>query len=76
MLISEILSELTFAGSRCTKDCSGHKAGWRWAMRKGIYQCNGNSQSFNNGCAIASQVKKQPKIRNDRGQFAPHPKLR
>lgn len=80
MLIRDILTELTFAGSRCTKDCSGHKAGFRWAMRKGVSAANSNNQSFNNGAAIAGKwqqagMKTAPKIRNDRGKFAPHPRI-
>ena len=27
---------LMFKGYPCTKDCSGHKAGWRYAMNKGM----------------------------------------
>ena len=43
----------TFKGYVCTKDCSGHIAGYRWAQRKGIKdpsECGGNSQSFYEGC--------------------------
>lgn len=81
MLINEILNELTFGGSRCTKDCSGHKAGYRWALRKGASSANSHSPSFNNGAAIAGNQKKagvvrMPKVRDERGKFAPHPKIR
>lgn len=81
MLINEIINELTFAGSRCTKDCSGHKSGFRWAMRKGMNSCNSNSQSFSNGCRIAGAyqakgLKVSPKVRDDKGRFYYHPKLR
>lgn len=31
---SESPSGLTFFGSPCTKDCSGHIAGYKWAKRK------------------------------------------
>lgn len=44
---------LTFMGYTCTKDCSGHRAGYRWAERKGIDDaddCTGNSRSFIEGC--------------------------
>jgi hypothetical protein len=46
------LDELSFLGSQCTKDCSGHRAGYRW------YQQNGRdpqswSPSFNKGAALA-----------------------
>lgn len=79
MLINEIINELTFGGSRCTKDCSGHKAGYRWAMRKGATGANSKSPSFNNGANIASNQMKvglaiPPKIRDDRGKFAKHPR--
>ncbi len=43
----------TFHGYSCTKDCSGHKAGYAWAERKGITDpddCGGKSQSFIKGC--------------------------
>lgn len=43
----------TFKGYQCTKDCSGHRAGYAWAQRKGITdasQCTGNSRSFVEGC--------------------------
>lgn len=80
MRIYEILTELTFGGSRCTKDCSGHKAGYRWARRKGVAACNSHSNSFNNGCAIAAKVppgsKIHPKVRDERGRFYPHPRIR
>lgn len=79
MLINEILSELTFGGSRCTKDCSGHKAGYRWALRKGATSANSKSLSFNNGVAIAGNQQKAglvkvPKVRDERGRFYFNPK--
>jgi len=43
----------TFKGYQCTQDCSGHKAGYAWAERKGVTkreQCTGKSQSFVEGC--------------------------
>lgn len=43
----------TFHGYSCRKDCSGHKAGYAWAERKGITDpddCGGKSQSFIEGC--------------------------
>jgi len=46
-------SELTFKGYKCTQDCSGHKAGYKWAKKKGIKNpgdCTGKSQSFIEGC--------------------------
>lgn len=42
-----------FHGTRCTQDCSGHRAGYAWAARKGITEpeeCGGNSRSFREGC--------------------------
>ena len=42
-----------FKGYHCTQDCSGHRAGYEWAQRKGITnaeQCGGNSPSFIEGC--------------------------
>jgi hypothetical protein len=50
----EQLSELQFLGSTCTKDCSGHRAGYNWSKRKGLVQANSPwSPSFNKGAALA-----------------------
>ncbi len=49
----EQLDELSFHGSPCTKDCSGHRAGYEWYKRK-RRQPLSHSQSFNNGAAIAA----------------------
>lgn len=65
---------LTFMGSPCTKDCSGHKAGYEWSEKRGGQTANSHSQSFNNGAAInANQHKpktppkaQQPKDAADR----------
>lgn len=46
-------SAVSFHGYDCTHDCSGHVAGYRWAQRKLIDDaddCQGNSQSFVEGC--------------------------
>jgi len=46
-------SSQTFHGYACTKDCSGHRAGYEWAERKGIADpddCGGKSLSFIEGC--------------------------
>ena len=46
-------SGLTFHGYDCTVDCSGHEAGYEWAEDNDIndvYDCDGNSDSFNEGC--------------------------
>jgi hypothetical protein len=48
------LNELSFLGSECTKDCSGHRAGYDWSKRKGLKQGNSPwSPSFNKGAALA-----------------------
>jgi hypothetical protein len=48
------LQELSFLGSECTKDCSGHRAGYDWSKRKGLRQANSlYSPSFNKGAALA-----------------------
>lgn len=44
---------LTWRGYECTIDCSGHEAGYEWAENNSINDssdCNGNSNSFNEGC--------------------------
>ena len=52
--LKDKLNELTFLGSECTKDCSGHRAGYEWSKRKGLRQGNSpRSPSFNNGAALA-----------------------
>jgi hypothetical protein len=50
----EQLDELQFKGSECTKDCSGHAAGYNWSQRKGLRHGNSPySPSFNKGAALA-----------------------
>lgn len=48
-----------FYGYSCTGNCSGHRAGYNWAMRHGIVDpadCGGRSNSFIEGCwAYAEQ---------------------
>lgn len=37
----------TYKGYKCTKDCTGHEAGYNWAQEKGICDpgdCGGKSQ--------------------------------
>lgn len=47
------LEELSFLGSPCTKDCSGHRAGYYWSQaRAGAKVPNSWSQSFNNGAEL------------------------
>lgn len=50
------LDELSFLGSECTKDCSGHRAGYDWYKRKG-YEPASWSNSFNRGAALAAAGK-------------------
>lgn len=51
---TEQLDELTFLGSPCTKDCSGHRAGYRWSKDRANRTASSWSQSFNNGAALAA----------------------
>ena len=47
------LNELSFLGSQCTKDCSGHRAGYAWSRARGGRQGNSPfSPSFNNGAQL------------------------
>lgn len=48
----EQIDELTFRGSQCTKDCSGHAAGYEWSRRKGGVDAASWSPSFNKGAAL------------------------
>ena len=80
MLVNELLAELTFQGSQCTKDCSGHMAGYRWTMNKNATSCQSQNASFNKGCNIAIAQKNnnrlvRPKVRTSAGTFAPNPKI-
>jgi hypothetical protein len=52
-MAEEQLDELSFLGSECTKDCSGHRAGYEWSKRKGLRQANSWSPSFNKGAGLA-----------------------
>lgn len=52
---------LTFMGSPCTKDCSGHQAGYKWSLDRNGRVANGHSNSFNNGTNIAADVSKKRK---------------
>jgi pyrimidine deaminase RibD-like protein len=52
--LKDQLDELSFLGSQCTKDCSGHRAGYEWSKRKGLKQGTSPwSPSFNKGAALA-----------------------
>ena len=47
------LDELSFLGSTCTRDCSGHRAGYAWSkVRAGAKIPQSRSPSFNNGAAL------------------------
>lgn len=47
------LDELTFLGSQCTKDCSGHRAGYAWSQQRGGRAGNSPfSPSFNKGAQL------------------------
>jgi len=49
----EQLDELTFRGSVCTRDCSGHRAGYEWYKRRQRVPQSW-SPSFNQGAALAA----------------------
>jgi hypothetical protein len=51
-LSKQQLDELTFKGSECTIDCSGHRAGYEWSQRRGGQTPNSWSPSFNKGAAL------------------------
>jgi hypothetical protein len=51
------LDELSFLGSPCTKDCSGHRAGYAWSKARGNRNALSHSNSFNNGARLAAQGK-------------------
>ncbi len=47
----------------CTVDCSGHEAGYAWAEENEILNpddCEGNSQSFIEGCQAYAQSQESP----------------
>jgi len=51
--LKDELNELSFLGSPCTRDCSGHRAGYYWSQARGGAKVpNSWSQSFNNGAAL------------------------
>ena len=51
-----------YRGSVCKGDCSGHRAGYRYAKAGGTTP-SPHSSSFNNGLAIAIRQMSQPKRR-------------
>ena len=51
--LDQELNELDFLGSPCTKDCSGHRAGYNWSQSKGGRVANSPfSPSFNKGSQL------------------------
>lgn len=45
-------SNLSFYGSSCTKDCSGHDAGWKWRRSNPNATVQSASPSFVSGTVI------------------------
>lgn len=58
MRINEIIGTRKFKGSVCTKDCSGHRAGYAWAQTHPNQAALSRSPSFNKGAAIAQRTMK------------------
>ena len=51
--LKDDLNELNFLGSPCTKDCSGHRAGYAWSQSKGGRVAQSPfSPSFNKGSQL------------------------
>lgn len=51
--LKDELNELSFLGSPCTKDCSGHRAGYAWSQSKGGKVAQSPfSPSFNKGSQL------------------------
>ena len=78
MKIEELLNELTFHGSQCTKDCSGHRAGWSWGKKYPNRATTNRAThpSFNNGVDIANantKVTMMPNARGAGGRFVKNP---
>jgi hypothetical protein len=59
--LTDLLNERSFMGSPCTKDCSGHRAGYAWSKARGGKRAASWSQSFNNGAALAIKTPKKIK---------------
>ena len=50
------LDELSFLGSTCTQDCSGHRAGYAWSRaRAGAKIPMSRNPSFDKGAALQRQ---------------------
>jgi hypothetical protein len=69
LLSEQEISELSFMGSQCTKDCSGHRAGYKWSLDRGGVENPGSpSQSFINGSNIGHrQIQNNKKQRTQGG---------
>lgn len=64
----------TFGGYPCTVDCSGHEAGYDWALENGISdgsQCSGNSNSFIEGCMAAAEEATEAQVDEDNSENDP-----
>jgi hypothetical protein len=52
-IMQQQLDELSFLGSPCTKDCSGHRAGYAWSQSRGGRVAQSPwSPSFNKGSQL------------------------
>ena len=60
MRSKEFIDEAKFMNSPCTKDCSGHKAGYEWSKRNNSASASTKSTSFNQGAFLAKNYKKPP----------------
>jgi len=61
----------SFHGYSCTQDCSGHQAGYRWAIQHGVddaSDCRGNSQSFIEGCRAAVEESSEADDHNEEAE--------
>lgn len=68
LLSEQQLDELTFMGSQCTRDCSGHRAGYKWSLdRGGVENPASPSQSFVNGSNIGVRQLQQNKQKRAQG---------
>ena len=59
MKLIDLLNERSFMGSPCTKDCSGHRAGYAWSKARGGKRAASWSPSFNKGAALAMKPRKK-----------------
>jgi len=51
------MNVLNFKGSPCTKDCSGHRAGYEWSQNNSGATPKSYSASFEKGAALHRQGK-------------------